>query len=303
MGDRAHDPFATVSLNGTLVPAGEARVSVFDRGFTFGDGVYEVVRAFEGRWLDLDAHCARLRRSLEAIRMPAALADELPRACTALLDGRPLDASIYLQVTRGSAGARTHLPREGTPPTVAAWLSPCESLAALRALPAPPALAALTCDDRRWLDLHIKSVSLLGAILPLLAADESGCSEVIFVRDGHVAEGGSSNVFAVLDGTLVTPPAGSVPMLHGCMRSRILRVAGEAGIPAAERRIGADDLARAEAIATTGSRSIMRLVSRLDGAEVGARAVPHSRRTAAELVAHLWSALLASIDRDAAAVP
>ncbi len=287
-------PFDVVSLNGGIVPAAEARVSVFDRGFLFGDGVYEVVRCFAGRWLDMDLHVGRLRKSLVAVGIDPTVADELPRAAHALLGGRPLDASIYLQVTRGAASTRVHLPTPGLVPTVMAMLSPTESLEALRALPAPLAIDAVTCVDSRWLRLDIKSISLMGALLPLLEAHRQGAGEVIFTRDGLLAEGGASNVFLVIDGRLVTPPLGDPPMLHGCLRTRLLAVAIERGIPTTVRRVLAGELQRAEAIFTTGSRSLIRTVRSLDGAPVGD---PTGRPCG--IATALWSGLLDAIDRDA----
>lgn len=284
-----------VYLNGSLVRSGEARVSVFDRGFLFGDGVYEVVRCFGGRWLDMESHRARLRRSLAAVSMSEALADELPRAARALTRGSAVDAAIYLQITRGGVAPRAHLPPAHLAPTVVAMLSPCESLSVLRESGCAPTQHAVVAEDRRWLNLEIKSVSLLGAILPLLDAARDGATEVLFVRDGFVAEGGSSNAFIVEGDTVITPPLGQPPMLRGCMRSRLLDVARAIGLAVHEAPVPLERLRQADAIFTTGSRSLMKRVDMLDGAAVG-RA---RRTTGIETCDRVWCALLDSIDRDA----
>ncbi|MDA0802585.1 MAG: aminotransferase class IV [Planctomycetota bacterium] len=272
-------------------------MSVFDRGFLFGDGVYEVVHAFGGRWLDMNLHVGRLRKSLVAVGIDPAMADELPRAARMLVGDTPLDASIYLQVTRGAGSDRTHLPQAGLVPTVFATLSQTESLAALRSTAAPPSIRAVTAPDSRWLRLEIKSISLMGALLPLMDAQRHGAGEVIFTRDGFVAEGGSSNIFAVIGGELVTPPLGGPPMLHGCLRTRLLSVAIANGIPVSVRSVPTAELKRATTILSTGSRSLIRVVASLDGEPVGVGAPGCAGGTS--IVSTLWTGLLDAIEEDA----
>ncbi len=294
----ADQSFDGVYLNGEVVRAADARVSVFDRGFLFGDGVYEVVRCFDGRWLDMDLHVGRLCKSLAAVEIDPTFAEALPRAARALVGRHSIDASIYMQVTRGAAATRVHIPPPGLVPTVMATLSPTEPLKTLRELAIPASIDAVTRADSRWLRLEIKSISLMGALLPLLDAHGQGAGEVIFTRDGMLAEGGSSNVFLVIDGALVTPPLGDPPMLHGCLRTRLLAVAIERGIPTTVRRVRAEELGEASAILTTGSRSLIRTVRTLDGVVVE-DATGSGRAIAGEL----WTGLLDAIDRDARPLP
>ncbi|MDA1008777.1 MAG: aminotransferase class IV [Planctomycetota bacterium] len=285
-----------VFLNGDLVAPHEAKISVFDRGFLFGDGVYEVVRSFEGQPLDLELHTGRLKKSLTAIHMDSIHANALSTAYAALAASHGLaNWSLYFQITRGADTDRVHMPRPNLAPTVFACAAQTDSLALLRSQAMPDVCEASTAIDQRWLRLEIKSISLLGALLPLLAARESGSSEVILMRDGRVAEGGSSNCFMFADGALVTPPLGDPPILHGCMRTLVLETAVALGIPVRVRQIHADELNRTSDLFFTGSRSIMRSVSILDGRVL----TPRSN----ELIGHMWSGLVAAIGSKCAVQP
>ena len=252
-----------VYLNGEYLERDQARVSVFDRGFVFGDGVYEVIPAYGGRLFRFDAHMARLRASLAAIGLPEPLAPAAWReALAGLLDGA--DQWVYLQVTRGPA-PRDHRFPDRVRPTVLAYAEPL-------APPAPAVLAegvaAITVDDFRWSRCDVKSISLLANVLARQRAREAGVAEAILVRDGRVTEGAASNVFAVLDGELVTPPKGP-HILPGITRDLVLELAREAGVPAREGPLDAARLAGAAELWLTSSTKEILPVTRLNGAPVG----------------------------------
>jgi D-alanine transaminase len=266
-----------VWLNGRLVDESTASVSVYDRGFLFGDGVYELIRFFRRRdggrhGVAMDLHVARLRRSLALSRIEGVQADELPAICAALLDANGLaDASVYVQVTRGAGPARAHVPQAGLHPTVFASATACEPIERFRE---PTAVRAVTLEDLRWRLCQIKTISLMGNILALLEADRHGATEAILHRDGLVGEGAYTNVFAVLrhagQPVLVTPPVDDVPpILHGVTRSDCLEMATAAGLPTAVRPLRLAELGAAEEIIITSSRRLVSAVVELDGARVG----------------------------------
>lgn len=257
-----------VWLNGRLVDARDAQISVFDRGFLFGDGVYEVVRFFGGDPVGLDLHSARLAQSLKFIGIRGFDASEFETICRALLDANGLaDASIYLQVTRGAATTRTHMPSPDLIPTVFACASACGSLDSIEV---PTIAECSTAPDQRWHRCEIKSIALLGNLLPMLDAVERGSEEVILIRDGLVSEGTSTNVFVEVGGRLVTPPlASQPPILHGIMRTRVLEACAQAGVPCSVKPITQAQLESASEIVLTASRRMFSCVTRLDGREVG----------------------------------
>lgn len=291
-----------VWLNGRILDESQAQVSVLDRGFLFGDGVYEVVRYFSqagGRpgaspWgAGEELHVTRLGRSLEYTRIRGFDANDLPRIARELLAANGLsDASLYLQVTRGVGATRSHVPSGPLVPTVFASVSPCEPIAEVGD-PAP--IRAITLEDTRWRLCAIKTVSLMGNILALLEADGSGAQEAILHRDGLVGEGAYSNVLCVRDGTLVTPPIDDrPPILHGVTRVDLLAAAREAGVPCEVRALPLAELREADEIMISASRRLVSGVTHLDGVEVGDGTVgPVTRRVFAAyrdaIAAHLMS--------------
>jgi D-alanine transaminase len=284
-----------VWLNGQLVRAHEASVSVFDRGFLFGDGVYELVRFFGGRPVGMDLHVARLERSLELARIHGFDAHSFPSICDSLMrDAGLADASVYLQVTRGAAPTRTHLPPAGLTPTVFAYAMPCAGMDELGTL---HRCAAGLVPDRRWDMCEIKTVALMGNILGMLDAHARGGEEAIFHRNGLVSEGGSTNVFIVKDGCVVTPPVESdPPMLHGVMRARLIEACVDAGIRCTVRPIPIDELRSADEVLLTASKRMLSSVESLDGATVP------GARSASALAPRLLAALRARIARECAPV-
>ena len=256
-------------VNGSLVPEERAQVSVLDRGFLFGDGVYELVRYFAGTGVALDLHTARLARSLELARIDGFDPMRLGALARELLEANGLqDASIYVQVTRGAGAGRSHMPQPGLVPTVVALAS---ATPALGSFTAPDALRAIVRPDLRWHRCEIKTISLAGNILSLLEAQAAGADECILVRDGLVSEGAYTNVAAVVGGTLVTCPVGdeAAPVLHGTMRHWMLDAARDACVRVEVRRIRAEELAGASEVLVQSSRRLVSGVSHLDGVPVG----------------------------------
>jgi D-alanine transaminase len=248
----------TVYLNGQYLPLSDAKVSVMDRGFLFGDGIYEVIPAYSGKLFHFQEHMERLENSLSSIR----LANPHDRAqwleiLTPLLD-KNLDQSIYLQITRGVASKRDHAFPENVTPTVFAMGSnivPFENLES--------GVKAISVDDSRWELCNVKATTLLANILLRQQAVEKGCAEAILVKDGYVTEGAASNIFAVIDGILITPPQGC-EILPGITRNVILELARKNNIPYSEDIISLDALKTASEIWLTSSTREIVPVIQLD---------------------------------------
>ena len=254
-------------LDGAFLPLAEARVPVLDRGFLFGDAVYEVIPVYGGRPCRMDEHLARLSASLAATAIPephdrTAWRDLLNRLVEANGGG---DLALYLQVTRGVAPKRDHAIAPGLVPTVFAMAMPIA--------PRPPevgerGLAAVTIADSRWARCQIKATTLLANVLHKREATEQDADDALLVRDGHVIEATASNVFAVLDGVVVTPPVDPV-MLTGVTRNLVLELAAAGGIETREARLPVADLARASEVWLTSSTREVSPVTTLDGRPVG----------------------------------
>jgi D-alanine transaminase len=256
-----------VYLNGRYLPLEEARVPVLDRGFLFGDGVYEVIPVFGGRPFRLAQHMDRLDNSLQSIRIKNPLQGyEWEKIFTRLTSATPnVDQVIYLQVTRGVDPLRSHLFPKGVEPTVLvmAW----------RAKPRSPdiprnGIAAVVLEDYRWRRCDIKATALLGNVLLRQEAEDAGAEEAILIRDGLVTEGSSTNPFAVQGGEILTPPR-SNHLLRGVTRDLVLELARGAGVPCAERQITRDELETADEIWVCSSSREVQPVTRLDGKPVG----------------------------------
>ena len=255
-----------VYLNGAFLPPAEARVSAFDRGFVFGDGVYEVIPVFGGRLFRLPHHLARLDNSLREIRMTNPLpAGEWQRVFERLVEIQGGgEQSIYLQVTRGVA-PRDHAFPPNLTPTVFAYATP---------LKYPPAeqvergIAAITAPDIRWLRCDIKAIALLPNAMLRSQALDAGAAEAILLRDGFMTEGAASNIFVVHGGRLVTPPKGPL-ILPGVTRDLVLELARAHGVAYAEEAVSEAALRTADEIWMTSSTKEILAVTRLDGKPVG----------------------------------
>ena len=259
-----------VYVNGKFVPRSEALVSVEDRGFVFGDGVYEVVRAIRGRLFATRFHNERLERSLAGIRIelegqdsPARFVEigrELLRE-NSLLDG---EATLYIQVTRGATTRAHHFPPANTPPTVyisVARFTPSRELAERGA-------SVITHPDLRWGRCDLKTLNLLPNVLAAQAAKEQGAFEAMLIRDGVVTEGAKTNFFGVVDGTLRTHPCDS-HILPGITRSVLRDLAAEIGIDVDETPIAEDEIPGISELFLTGTTTDVMPVVQLDGRFVG----------------------------------
>jgi D-alanine transaminase len=261
-----------VYLNGAYLDKSAARVSVDDRGFLFGDGVYEVTRAIDGRLFAAERHFHRLARGMRELELPwppgfdetaiTAVSERL----LAENDLRKGDAMIYLQITRGGEGApRTHaFPPAGTAPTV--------YMAASRFTPPDDARArgatAITVPDLRWERCDVKTIQLLANVLAKQRAAAAGAFEAIQVRDDVMTEGAHTNVFAVLDGVVRTHPTGR-HILPGVTRDIVLELARDLKLPVQEEAVPAAQLPRAAELFLTGTTTDVLPIVRLDGQPVG----------------------------------
>ncbi|MGH8528454.1 MAG: D-amino acid aminotransferase [Nevskiales bacterium] len=254
-------------LNGSFLPLSEARVPALDRGYLFGDGVYEVLPVYQGRPFRLDAHLQRLETSLAGILLsnphPAGEWRKLLQQLIDLSGGGNL--MLYLQVTRGAYPSRSHALPADPKPGVFAY---CQALPAITEQIRREGVAAVTATDTRWQLCHIKSIALLANVLLTHQASLQGCHEVLLHRGEEVTEGGSSNVFAVIEGQLVTPPK-SHYILAGITRDVLLELAEKHAIPCAERPISLAQLRGAQEIWITSSTRELYPVTRLDGKSVG----------------------------------
>jgi len=254
-------------LNGKFLPLEEANVSVMDRGFLFGDGVYEVIPVYGGHLLRLAHHLKRLENSLSAIHIRSPLSHEKWAAILEQLvesnDGG--DQSVYLQVTRGVGSKRDHAFPKDTPPTVFAMTAP---LAPHPGIEAEPGVAAITLPDIRWKHCNIKAITLLPNVLLRQQAIDTDTAEAILIKNGHAIEGAASNVFIVKKGMLVTPP-NSPLLLPGITRDLILELAVANDIPCREAVITESELRDADEVWLTSSTREISPVIELDGEPVG----------------------------------
>lgn len=266
-----------IFVNGEWLAPGQARVSVEDRGFQFGDGVYEVVRVYRGKPFALRPHLLRLARSAREIELelpvPLEQLEEMVREAPARRGVE--EATVYIQLTRGFA-PRVHYFPEEAEPTLVVYASP------VRRQPAAlyeQGAAAIVLPDERWLRCDIKSVNLLPNALAKERARRAGALEALLWREGvGITEGSSSNVFAVRDGTLVTAPAGRY-ILRGITRDIVLELAREAGIPVQERFLSKEELLAADEVLVTSTTLEVMPIARIDGGAVGeGRPGPVARR-------------------------
>ena len=254
-------------LNGSFLPLEEASVSVMDRGFLFGDGVYEVIPVYGKRLFRLAHHLKRLQNSLDAVRICNPLADdEWENILTGLITRNSgSDQAIYLQVTRGVVARRDHAFPEDTPPTVFAMSSPASPSADIDSV---TGIRAITLEDNRWKHCNIKAITLLPNVLLRQEAIDAGTAEAILIKDGFAIEGAASNVFIVSNGILITPPNGPA-LLPGITRDLILELAANNAIPYREADIPLDELLTADEIWLSSSTREISPVIRLDDLTVG----------------------------------
>lgn len=251
-----------VYLNGEYLPLSEAKISVLDRGFLFGDGVYEVMPVYSGKLFCLQAHLQRLSNSLNAIRLNVSYdAGQWLDIIQPLLTGD--DAQfIYLQITRGVADKRDHAFPEQCDRTIFAMCS------AIVPFSYGQGVSAITLDDMRWQLCNIKATTLLANLLLRQQAVDEGCAEAILIKDGYATEGAASNIFAVLDGVLITPP-NSNEILPGITRDVIVDLAKVNALSVREEAISLKALQAADEIWLTSSTREILPVTILDNKPVG----------------------------------
>jgi len=255
-----------IHLNGEFMPIEQARISVLDRGFIFGDGVYEVIPSYSRRPFRLPEHLARLQASLDAI----GIANPHPEArwaelVTKIVAGNPWeDQSVYLQVTRGVA-KRDHTFPKGLKPTVFLMTSELVTPSAELMRTGAP---AIVLPDFRWLRCDIKSTSLLGNCMLRTQAAEAGCAEAILVRDGELTEASASNVFVVKDGTVLAPPKSHL-ILPGITYDVVLEILRANALPHEVRPVKESELRSADEVWVTSSSREVLPITTLDGKPVG----------------------------------
>jgi D-alanine transaminase len=255
-----------IYLNGEFMPIEQARVPVLDRGFIFGDGVYEVIPVYSRHPFRLAEHLRRLQASLDGIRLSNPHDDaEWTRLVRRLIGlNKPEDQSLYLHVTRGVA-KRDHAFPKGVAPTVFMMSN---------ALVTPPGdqvekgVGAITATDNRWLRCDIKAIALLPNVLLRQLAVDAGCVETVLLRDGNITEGAASNIFVVKDGILLAPPKNHL-MLPGITYDVVLELAQADGIKHEVRPVAESELRGAdEAWLTSSTKEVLAIV-RLDGKALG----------------------------------
>lgn len=256
--------------NGAFLPLEDVRLSPMDRGYLFGDGVYEVLVAYRGTPFEEEAHYRRLHRSMDAIGLKGGPSlEELSRITERLVaecqGSSQRRVSLYIQVTRGTSPTRAHAFPDNVFPNVFAFVSP---------LPdqdmdvSQLGISAITASDKRWACGHIKSISLLGAVLATQGAVQQNASESILIRDGLVTEGAISNVFIIRKGVMMTPVADH-RILDGITRQTVIRLARERSIAVQERDVEEALLQDADEIWITSTTKEIRPVVALNHAPVG----------------------------------
>ncbi len=258
-----------VYVNGEYLPEGEATVSIFDRGFLFADGVYEVTSVLDGKLIDFDGHAVRLERSLNELDMghPISKEDLLDVHRELVARNGIVDGLVYLQITRGAAADRDFAyPSEDTPQTIVLFTQSKPGLAESPA--AKTGIKVVSIEDQRWGRRDIKTVQLLYPSMGKMMAKAAGCDDAWMVEDGAVTEGTSNNAYIVKNGVIVTRQL-SNDILHGITRAAVLRFAAEAQMKVEERPFTIDEAQAAdEAFITSASTFVMPVVE-IDGTPLG----------------------------------
>jgi D-alanine transaminase len=283
-----------VYLNGEFLPRERATLSVDDRGFIFGDGIYEVTRVVNGRLFEADRHMRRLQYGLRGIGIDPQLTpeqlidihDQLIRE-NGLTSG---EGTVYLQITRGAAPRTHYFPPASTPPTVFLSASSFTPNHAQREQGA----TAVTYPDIRWSRCDLKTVNLLGAVLAKQHAVAAGSLEAVFIRDGVITEGSHTNVFGVIDGELRTYPRSNY-ILPGITRDVVLELAVEERVAVRETPIFQQEIGRLDELFVTGTTSDVTPIVQLDGRPVGSGKPGRiTRQLAAALDRKLYASAAAS---------
>jgi D-alanine transaminase len=258
----------TVYLNGAFMPIEEARVPVLDRGFIFGDGVYEVIPVYSRRAFRMTEHLKRLQHSLDGIKLPNPHSEsEWTNILTEIIKrNKPEDQYLYLHITRGVAKRDHAFPNPPVPPTVFVLSNPLTTPSAEQL---QHGIDCITVVDNRWLRCDIKAIALLPNVLLRQAAVEAGCAEAILIRDdAFLTEGAASNIFVTKNGTLFAPPKDNL-MLPGITYDVILELAAANGIPHEVRKVTKAEVFGADELLLTSSTKEVLAITTLDGKPVG----------------------------------
>jgi D-alanine transaminase len=253
-------------INGRFMPLAQARVSVEDRGFQFGDGIYELIRTYDGRIYHLKDHLDRLEQSAKAIGLSVVYAGSRWKSILETAHARSgyPDAKLYIQITRGAAPRDHAFPKKS-------HMSVIVTVRTLTPLPSElreRGASVITVTDLRWGRCDIKTTNLLPNVMARQKARTSGAFEALFVRDARVMEGAGSNLFAVIDGRIVTPPKGPA-ILPGITRDLLIAQARESGDPLIEKGITLKELLAAEEVFLTGTTTEILPVVKVDGKKIG----------------------------------
>jgi D-alanine transaminase len=280
-------------VNGAFVPEAAATVSIFDRGFLFADGVYEVIAVVDGAFVDDAPHLDRLERSLREIQLALPIPRaELHRMLRELLVRNSIsEGMVYLQITRGPAERDFAFPGASTP-TVVAY---ARSLPMIEHPRAAAGATAILVPDQRWARRDIKSVALLPQVLAKQAARAAGAFEALMVEDGYLTEGGSATLFMVKDGKLITHALGS-DVLPGITRERIFALAAARSLRIVERSVSTSELMSADELFITAATAFVMPIVRVDGLAIGSG-------TPGPISVALRAAYIASVRHSAAAAP
>ncbi len=257
----------TVFVNGEYLPEGEAKVSIFDRGFVFGDGIYEVVPVIGGKMVDKAPFLERLKRSLGELRIEMPMSeDEFVAMHEKLIELNGIEeGGVYSQITRGVADRDFAFPAPGTKPSVAAFTmkKPLIDNANART-----GVKVVTVEDIRWKRRDIKSIALLGQVMAKQAAVEKGAFEGWMVEDGYVTEGTSSTAYIVKDGAIITRPL-SNEILPGIRRKVIKQLCADKGVKLEERLFTMEEALNADEAFLSSATTLVMPIVEIDGKQIG----------------------------------
>ena len=253
-------------FNGEFLPTDRISISPLDRGFIFGDGVYEVIPVYNGVALRAREHFERLQRSMDEIRLENPhTVDEWIAIVDQLLAHHPGDRSVYIHVTRGVPPKRDHVLPKGLKPTVMLMAFP---LATPSKELVENGVACVTARDFRWEKGNIKSISLLGNVLARQISADAGAAETVLFRDGMLTEAAASNVFIVKDGVVLAPPGNNLILL-GITYDLLVRLAAEGTVRHEIRPVSEAEVRAADEVWLTSSTKEVLAVTTLDGKPVG----------------------------------
>ena len=293
-------PTTPCYLNGAFTPLCGAKISVMDRGFIFGDGIYEVVPVYLGRPFRFAQHMARLERSLQEMRIPNPLTREqwLDVAMQLIVHGARaagqapsgLDQIVYFQITRGVA-MRDHVMPIGLTPTVFAMSNVMRMPTAEQR---QQGVACVSADDFRWKKANLKSTSLLGAVFARQISFDAGAVETVMFRDGFLSEAAASNVWVVKDNMVLGPPKDNL-VLEGIRYGLFESICAKAGLPFALRRISRDEVLSADELLLSSATKEVLAITSLDNVPVGN---PAHRGRPGPVAAKLYAAYQAAKSSD-----